>query len=101
VNKALTMKNRRITASILLFGYETIAGQSSLKVKKTTAFATSPTSGKEMYAQYCATCHGKDGKGRGARSGRTQGHTCGFDDADRPQQRDLSRSARVSNHRGI
>jgi hypothetical protein len=26
---------------------------------------TSATSGKEMFAAYCATCHGKDGKGDG------------------------------------
>ncbi len=26
---------------------------------------TSATSGKEMYLAYCATCHGKDGKGDG------------------------------------
>ena len=35
------------------------------QVKKTTVTATSPASGKEMYLDYCATCHGKDGKGNG------------------------------------
>lgn len=34
-------------------------------VKKTTISQTSPVSGKEMYTQYCASCHGKDGKGDG------------------------------------
>src|SRR5947209_19738873 len=35
------------------------------QVKKTTVTATSPSSGKDMYVQYCASCHGKDGKGAG------------------------------------
>lgn len=26
---------------------------------------TAPTDGKQMYASYCAPCHGTDGKGRG------------------------------------
>lgn len=34
-------------------------------VKTTTAPPTSATSGAEMYASYCAACHGKDGKGNG------------------------------------
>jgi mono/diheme cytochrome c family protein len=35
------------------------------RVKKTTVVATSPASGKDMYFQYCAACHGKNGKGDG------------------------------------
>jgi mono/diheme cytochrome c family protein len=34
-------------------------------VKKVPVKRTSPTSGKEMYTQYCAVCHGVDGKGTG------------------------------------
>jgi len=34
-------------------------------VKKVPAPYTSPTSGPEMYASYCAACHGKDAKGNG------------------------------------
>ncbi len=34
-------------------------------VKKTPIKQTSAASGKEMYMQYCATCHGADGKGGG------------------------------------
>jgi len=34
-------------------------------VKHTTAAATSPASGKEMFMSYCASCHGKDAKGGG------------------------------------
>ena len=35
------------------------------KVKKVPATYTSPASGQEMYVSYCASCHGKDGKGKG------------------------------------
>jgi mono/diheme cytochrome c family protein len=34
-------------------------------VKQTTIKQTSAASGKEMYTQYCAPCHGVDGKGKG------------------------------------
>ncbi len=35
------------------------------QVRKGPAPYTSPASGKEMFASYCASCHGKDGKGDG------------------------------------
>lgn len=38
-------------------------------VKHTTAAATSPSSGKEMFMSYCASCHGKDAKGDGPAAG--------------------------------
>lgn len=41
------------------------AGQES-SLKKVPAPYTSPTDGGEMYQAYCASCHGLDGKGRGA-----------------------------------
>jgi mono/diheme cytochrome c family protein len=42
------------------------AGQEAkTSVKHTTAAATSPSSGKEMFMSYCASCHGKDAKGDG------------------------------------
>ena len=34
-------------------------------IKHVAAPYTTPTSGKEMYDAYCASCHGKDGKGDG------------------------------------
>jgi mono/diheme cytochrome c family protein len=34
-------------------------------VKQTAIQQTSAASGKEMYTQYCAPCHGTDGKGTG------------------------------------
>lgn len=36
-----------------------------IKVKKTPIRFTDPSSAKEMYTQYCAVCHGVDGKGNG------------------------------------
>jgi mono/diheme cytochrome c family protein len=38
-------------------------------IKHTTAAATSPASGKEMFVSYCASCHGKDAKGDGPAAG--------------------------------
>jgi mono/diheme cytochrome c family protein len=34
-------------------------------VKKAPVTPTSPASGAEMFKQYCAPCHGKEGKGNG------------------------------------
>jgi mono/diheme cytochrome c family protein len=45
----------------LLFTCGMVAGQGSPQVKKTEVRETSPASGKEMYLQYCASCHGSDG----------------------------------------
>jgi mono/diheme cytochrome c family protein len=41
------------------------AAQSTPTVKRTPAKYTSPTSGKEMFQQYCTPCHGPNGKGNG------------------------------------
>ncbi len=35
------------------------------KIKKVTPEYTSPGSGPDMFRQYCAVCHGADGKGTG------------------------------------
>jgi mono/diheme cytochrome c family protein len=39
--------------------------KSEVAVKHVPIRQTSPTSGKEMFVNYCAVCHGKDGKGDG------------------------------------
>ena len=51
------------TAMLALIATPTLGQKAS--VKTTTAPPTSATSGAEMYASYCAVCHGKDGKGNG------------------------------------
>lgn len=38
-------------------------------VQKTPIKPTSAASGKEMFSQYCAPCHGTDGKGNGPAAG--------------------------------
>jgi mono/diheme cytochrome c family protein len=38
---------------------------STPEIKHVPATYTSPSSGKEMYNSYCASCHGTDGKGDG------------------------------------
>jgi mono/diheme cytochrome c family protein len=46
-----------------------LAQESKTAVKHTTAAATSPASGKDMFMSYCASCHGKDAKGDGPAAG--------------------------------
>ena len=42
-----------------------LAQDTKSTVKHETAPMTSPSSGKEMFTSYCASCHGKDAKGDG------------------------------------
>ncbi|HEV2214679.1 MAG TPA: cytochrome c [Terracidiphilus sp.] len=62
------MRNRFVHAALsaallVTFGY---ARQSSDKSKIVIPYQrTSPTDGKQMYKNYCAPCHGLDGKGHG------------------------------------
>lgn len=48
----------------LLLGSATLL-LNAQKVKKTTVSPTNAASGEQMYSEYCAVCHGKDGKGNG------------------------------------
>jgi len=50
----------------ILSGQETsTSGENKAQVKKVPAPYTRASSGKDMYTAYCASCHGKDGKGNG------------------------------------
>jgi mono/diheme cytochrome c family protein len=49
-----------LAGTIILVSQETTS-----PVKHATAAATSPSSGKEMFMSYCASCHGKEAKGNG------------------------------------
>lgn len=52
-----------LTAIIVLI--VTAAAAQEATIKKVPAQYTSPASAQEMYVNYCAACHGKEGKGNG------------------------------------
>lgn len=54
-----------LPAMVLATGLILQAQQSKPSVKHEAAAITSPSSGKEMFMSYCASCHGKDAKGDG------------------------------------
>jgi len=61
-----TMIRRSLFAVIFLlvqFGVPATAQQP--EIKRGPIRYTSPTSGKDMFMNYCAVCHGKEGKGDG------------------------------------
>jgi mono/diheme cytochrome c family protein len=56
-----------LACSVGVSGQTTPAAPQAAKpeIKHVPAAYTDPSSGKEMYKQYCASCHGLDGKGDG------------------------------------
>lgn len=50
---------------IVVAGLCTLGQAQKTEIKHAPAAATSPASGREMYMSYCASCHGKAGKGDG------------------------------------
>ena len=53
-------------ALLIVLGFSTAGAQDQpVTVKKVPVQATNPTSGKEMFREYCAVCHGVTGKGDG------------------------------------
>lgn len=58
-----------LVALALAGAFASAAQEAQPTVKHTTAPATSPASGKEMFESYCASCHGKDAKGDGPAAG--------------------------------
>ena len=60
------MTIRQITTfSALLLAACLASAQEKPVIKTVPMKQTSPASGKEMFTQYCAACHGADGKGTG------------------------------------
>jgi len=55
----------RLLAIVLATGLICLGQQSKPAVKHETAAPTSPSSGKDMFLNYCSSCHGKDAKGDG------------------------------------
>ena len=56
-----------LIALVVAFGTISLVNAQDTKpvVKHAAAANTSPSSGKEMFTSYCASCHGKDAKGDG------------------------------------
>lgn len=56
---------KRIAFTTFALAAFTAAPGLAQTVKTVLPNQTSPTSGKEMFNEYCAVCHGRDGKGSG------------------------------------
>jgi len=54
-----------VTLAVVLTGTVAVTQEAKTSVKRAPAEETSPSSGKQMFASYCASCHGKDAKGDG------------------------------------
>lgn len=56
--------------AMMLAGTTICLGQEAKPtIKRAPAADTSPSSGQEMFINYCASCHGKDAKGNGPAAG--------------------------------
>jgi len=62
------MFNHKFLAAALLAGCSIVA-VAQTEIKHVPAVRTSASSGQEMFVNYCAVCHGKDGKGAGPATG--------------------------------
>jgi mono/diheme cytochrome c family protein len=60
----MTIRHTISLFSLLLVACFAIAQEKPV-IKKVPMKQTSPASGKEMYTEYCAACHGADAKGNG------------------------------------
>lgn len=60
----------RIVSSLVsaVIAVGVLAAQSTPTIKRVPVTRTSAVSGTEMFSQYCAACHGTDGKGGGPAS---------------------------------
>ena len=65
MKKLMLMFTALVVFTCTAVAQETTKGQAEKAIKHVPIKATSPVSGKEMYATYCAVCHGTDGKGGG------------------------------------
>jgi len=54
-----------VTLAVVFTGTVAVAQEAESSVKRAPAEETNPSSGKQMFTSYCASCHGKDAKGNG------------------------------------
>jgi mono/diheme cytochrome c family protein len=60
------MFTRAVIALVaLVVAFAILGADTPTAIKKVQPSRTSPSSGKDMFATYCAVCHGTDGKGGG------------------------------------
>jgi len=60
------MPNRiHVAFAAVLFATASFGIAQTTQIKEVPVTQTSPASGKQMYAAYCAVCHGLDGRGNG------------------------------------
>ncbi len=60
------MRVSALTCAVALFILlSAIAASQSTSIKRVPAPYTPAASGQEMYLSYCASCHGRDGRGQG------------------------------------
>ena len=65
VRKFISLTVILVTVSAFAAAQEKAPAKTPPIVKHVPITHTSPTSGKEMFENYCAVCHGKDAKGAG------------------------------------
>ena len=61
----MTVRLTHCFAAVLALAIAAGAQDQATQIKHGTAPETSPASGREMFNNYCATCHGRDAKGDG------------------------------------
>lgn len=59
------MRIRTLLPILAVIGVGVLGAQTKPTIKHVPLSPTSPASGKEMFATYCAVCHGVNGKGVG------------------------------------
>jgi len=59
------LKRITVLSIACLLTFTTMGAGQKKTIKHVPIQQTSPASGKEMFMQYCAACHGKDAKGDG------------------------------------
>lgn len=59
------MLTRIITALTLVVIFVTLCGAYQAVIQKVPPKSTNPSSGKAMFIEYCASCHGESGTGNG------------------------------------